>query len=562
MTLKSIGLILALTLPFTLVGQLNLEWAFSSGSLKSDFPGSLVADSKGNLWTITKFSDTTDIDPGPGEDIVIPVRSNFMALSTFSADGAYLHSGIFDAGNNSGGGILEIKEDKMTMLLYFTDSLVFNYLGEKTIISNTPGLQACLLTLDTEGQVVDQYVFPYRHPFYFSDFFSLPDGSMILGGGFTDTFSFDPGSSVETYISRGGYDGIIAKLDSNHEVQWIKTYGSAGEDYLEDIFNDQDLFYFTMTHQDTIPIPTADGIVDFPSNGKDNNVFGAITLDGTIQHAFGFGGDLGDQVRNIVADSEGNMYICGYFEGEVNFQHPSAIPELHTSVDKSDGFVSKYTPEGLLVWTRIFTDTYYGGLYTMSLERGNELYLSGSFSQKGDLDPGPDSIIVQTNNRGDIYAVKLTTDGELKWVYTFPGTDFEGIRTVLLGADNNVYIQGYFYDSLDCNPTEDQTLLVSIGGSDFFIMGFTEENVISGTDQLVGLSTLVYPNPSQDEIHVQTDFPVDHVSVYAMDGTLLNLPVTTSANECIINLKGLTPGMYIVRTVAAGQLSASRIIKQ
>ena len=543
-------------------GQLTFDWAFQTGSSKSDLVGPGMKDSEGNLYVLGIYRDTTDLDPGMEEVLAFPFSANFIALSAYSSDGEYLNSAIFNAGENSGGGLLEIKDDKIKLILYFTDSLVYYREGESTLIDDTDGQQVCFLTLDTDGQILDHFIFPYLHPIYVSKLHTFQDGSQIVAGGFVDTFAFDPGSGSHTVISNGEYDVFVAKLSSSHEVQWINSYGSSGDDYIEDIFPNQDQVYFAIIHEDTLSISVNGELMGFPSNGDDNNVFGSMDMSGTIQSAFRFGGDLGDQIRNIVADNDGYMYISGYFEGAVNFQHPSGTPEIYVSDNDTDGFVSKYDSDGNLLWTRIFTCSGYGGIYTMSLARGNELYLSGSFTGSADLDPGPDSIVFDGGARGYICAVKLTTEGELKWAYYFPGNDFAGIRSVVLGAQNRVFIQGYLFDSLDCNPAEEEAILASYGGSDIFVIGLSEENIISGTTDLFASSLLVYPNPSSDEWHVKCDHPIQQVAVYRMDGTRLPLQVKNSTQECVINLDGLAPGVYVVQTLANGHWGTAKVIKQ
>ena len=561
-TRKFLTICLCLSIPFFLKAQLSLDWAFQVGSTSSDFIGAVNKAENGNLISFTEYTDTTDLDPGIGQDIVVPVRGSLLALSTFLPSGEYVHSALFDAGFESGGSFLELKDEKLKLLIYFSDSLVYRFQNQSNTISTGSGKHACFVTLGTDGQILDTYTFPAPHSFYFSKLFTLPDGSIIVGGGFSDTFSIDPDNSLLSIISNGGDDGLLARLDADYNVQWMHAYGSSGDDYIEDLDLNNNNIYFTLTHEETLMVPTTNGPITFPSNGEDNNVFGYASLNGTIQSAYAFGGDLGDQIRGITADNEGNIYLNGYFEGTVNFQKPSLLPVVYMADNESDGFVSKYAADGSLIWARIFTDTYYGGVYTLSLQRGNELYLSGAFTEKADLDPGPDSIIANSNSRGDVYVAKLTTDGSLVWVYSFPGNDYEGIRTVLTGAGDKLYVHGYFYGDLDCDPTENQTLLDSYGGTDFFMMAFSEEGLINNSNQIQNLSALIYPNPATDGIQVNCEGSIDTATVFAMDGRLQVVPVSIDQDHCTINLKGLTAGIYFVRIQSGNQFSVSKIIKQ
>ena len=102
---------------------------------------------------------------------------------------------------------------------------------------------------------------------------------------------------------------------------------------------------------------------------------------------------IGDQLYSALPPSPGlslihiYMYINGYFEGSVNFEHPSETPVVFSAVEDSDGFISKYAPDGKLVWARIFRNGDYGGVYEMSLHRNSHLYFAGNYTLLSDLDP-------------------------------------------------------------------------------------------------------------------------------------------------------------------------------
>ena len=559
-------IILSLLFTTHIHGQLNLDYAFTLGSPESDFYSSFKVDQLGNYFMLVEYLDSTDLDPGPGQDLIVIDSSatTALVLSKFNVDGQYLQSSYFYAGKRIGGSIEELNNNQLLLVLYFTDSLAYVYQGNTSVLYNAPGHHVCFLRMNLNGEVVSQYTFDAPEYFYLNKLITLADGSYIVAGSFKDTFSFTPGGGgTSDHISRGGYDAFVAKLSVYLTPQWYKSFSSADDEYIEDIYvkDDEDI-YFALTHVDTLLIPTSGGLKTFPANGEDNNVFGVISITGSVEKAFSFGGDLGDQVRSIKADAEGNIYICGYFEGEVNFENPSALPVVHTSVNESDGFVSKYTADGFLVWTRIIKDSQYGGIYTMNLERDNELYLSGSYSEIADLDPGPDSIIVNTSYRGDVFAIKLTTEGDLKWVYTFPGNDFEGIRQIVLSNQGKVYVSGYYFDSLDCDYTDGELIFQSLGGSDVFLMAFTEEGITIHTQDVINLETSINPNPALDKIHITCESTIDHISIFSLEGSELYVPVTLEGNSAEVSLHGISAGLYFVKTSSGERISVSKIVKQ
>lgn len=132
---------------------------------------------------------------------------------------------------------------------------------------------------------------------------------------------------------------------------------------------------FAIVYEDTLTIGQGQQHKFFLD--QENGLFGYVTPDNNDFAAYSFGGDLGDELRSVAADDAGNYYVCGSFEGTVNFEHPDASPVVFTAVNESDGFVSKYTPDGHLAWTRIIKDSEYGALYALYIHRDNQLYLAG-----------------------------------------------------------------------------------------------------------------------------------------------------------------------------------------
>src|SRR5437879_4699350 len=69
--------------------------------------------------------------------------------------------------------------------------------------------------------------------------------------------------------------------------------------------------------------------------------------------AVAFGGFGSTAPRAIATDADGASYLCGYFDGVVDF---GGGPKLgkHTAVGASDAFVAKIDPKGAIVWVQTF----------------------------------------------------------------------------------------------------------------------------------------------------------------------------------------------------------------
>lgn|GEM_PF-6557909 len=544
--------------------QLSLDWALTQGSNQSDFPVNGGIDSDDHIFSMCIFRDTVDLDPGPQEDWLFPIAYEISVLSKFDKDGTYLWGSRLWSPGGGHGFVGEMKNDIILIVADYTDSLI--YAREETVvtIANHPGKNICIIQMDTEGKIIAVHPLLNNNNMYFANLFTLNDGSYLISGSFVDTINLATSGGMTSFISKGEYDAYLAHFNSSFKMDWFTTLGGIGDDYIENTFlQNEESIYYTLGHDEPITVVTDDGVKTITPSGEEDGIFGKVSLeDGSIQSAIPFGGSLDDRISSITADEDDNIYICGYFAGDVNFELGGGTPAIFTTVDEGDGFAAKYHQDGSLQWARIITDTDYGGIYTITLERGNELYLAGNYSYHADLDPGPDSLIVDSDHRGDPYVLKLDTDGNMLWAHNFPGTGNEGIRQVLVD-DTKVIVNGFYSEVMDADPSSNEQLIVSQGGSDMFTWKFTEEGVISATNQLQpSLEIALYPNPSADEIHITCETDIEYISLHALNGALLTVPTSIQNEKAQINLRGVIPGIYLVKVKSGDQFTVTKVVKE
>lgn len=541
-------------------GQLQFNWAINQGSNDTDLTGSCSRDDQGGLYTTVAFRDTADLDPGPGVDMVYVAEDEVFVLNKFNQDGEYLWGAQFKTNGDAGGQIAEIRNNRILLIIYYTDSLI--YMHDTPWMAVNPGPNIAAISMNLDGQIISYREIAKTDNMYFSNFTTQPDGSILAGGGFGGAITFHTPDSTKTLISKGKYDAFVARFNDQIELEWITLIAGTGDDYTESIFVSYDeKIYYAVIHDSTVVVQTNQGEITSPAAGKDNNLFGLILPDGTVESAYTFGGDEGDQLRGIAADTDGNMYLCGYYTGEVNFQHPDETPVIFTDLEEGEGFLAKYTPDGFLVWARIFTNSDYGGVYTMVLHRNSDLYFSGAYTLKSDLDPGPDSLIVDGGYDGDVFAGKMSTNGDLLWIYPFTGGDDAGIRNVVPGIDDKVFVHGYYYGDMDCDPGPDSVKFVTQGGADVFLISFTEENAITSSNELKSFDINMYPNPVAHELRLTAKTALQEIRVFSLDGKSLNLPVTLNTNEAAIRVSTLPPGTYIARVKSENAYSCVKFVK-
>ena len=97
------------------------------------------------------------------------------------------------------------------------------------------------------------------------------------------------------------------------------------------------------------------------------------------------------------------------------------------------------------------------------------VYVTGTFSNTVDFDPGPATLELTSNGSSDIFVAKFTSRGALVWAKSMGGTSFDEGHSVTVTADGGVLVTGSFQSAVDFDPGPNQHLLSSKGSTDAFI---------------------------------------------------------------------------------------------
>jgi hypothetical protein len=235
--------------------------------------------------------------------------------------------------------------------------------------------------------------------------------NVYVGGFFVDSVDFDPGEGEDIHNSvDGSYDAFLSKFDSVGNFVWVRTWGAA------------------------------------------NN----------------------ESVKSISVDGSGNIFVAGFFGDTVDFDPGGGVDE-HTSGGNLDVFLSKFDPDGDFAWARTWT---WGGAYyswgpSVAVDSSGDAYVTGYFQGTVDFDPGVGVDNHTSNGNWDASLSKIYASGNFGWARTWGGTsDDEGLSVAVDPSSGNVYVTGYFYESIDLDPGTGTFPVTSNGSADGFLSKF------------------------------------------------------------------------------------------
>ncbi|MES2284136.1 MAG: SBBP repeat-containing protein [Bacteroidota bacterium] len=256
------------------------------------------------------------------------------------------------------------------------------------------------------------------------------DGNVYITGEFEETARF---GSV-TLTSNGDNDAFVAKYDTNGDLQWAKCLGGGdGSDRGLGVLQSNGNIYITGNFQRTAYFE--DGNTFICGGGLDLFI-AKYTSEGIFQwikQAGGPGYDEGDAVSN---DSDGNVYVTGYFSNSANFNGTTI-----SSNGGTDIFIAKYNPIGDLLWLKDAGgkgDDYGFGI---KVDDTGGLFLTGGFERDAKFD----SISLSSlGDRSDIFIARYTSSGDAVWVRKAGGRMDDYGRAITLDAKSNCYITGFY----------------------------------------------------------------------------------------------------------------------
>lgn len=272
------------------------------------------------------------------------------------------------------------------------------------------------------------------------------NGSLYISGYLSGTVDMNP-LSLTNFVS-GSASNFLLKIDTSGAFQWCKTFGY-GDFKTEGITVDNnDNVYLTGSFSLSF---TFNSISHNSMGDKDifvlkfNNLGQEMWCNTYGSNSFNF-----ESGKSIALDANGDILVCGYFSGTVNF-NPTATAFNLSSSGQSDGFISKISPTGVHINT-----VKIGGIDNDKLNSieilNNYIYLTGQIYGSVDMDPGPLTYNVTTPLGSTLgFLLKLDSQFNMIWNRIIPTTS-NSMGQFLKSHSNAIYISGIMVGTTDLNP--------------------------------------------------------------------------------------------------------------
>ncbi|MEY2986428.1 MAG: hypothetical protein RJB24_657 [Candidatus Parcubacteria bacterium] len=190
-----------------------------------------------------------------------------------------------------------------------------------------------------------------------ADIEKLSDGSSIVVGAFTGTYTFGQGeTNATTLVSAGSRDIFVAKYNPNGTLVWAKRAGGTSEDYgatkvvvypdgssvVTGSFTDTAVFGQGETNATTL-VSAGSRYIFVARYNANGTLAWAKRAGSTGAAEYGFG---------LAINSDDSVLAIGYFEGSATFGQGETNAVTLVSAGNVDTFLAKYNANGTLAWAK------------------------------------------------------------------------------------------------------------------------------------------------------------------------------------------------------------------
>lgn len=436
----------------------NLIWATHFGGTGSDSGNGLALDAHGNVYVAGHFNGAAQFNAAPDPLVSLDnLGREDGFLAQYAPDGTCLWARSMGGPENDRclGVVVDVLGNA-GVTGFFTHEAHFDGAPGSAPLT-TFGGDIFVARYDASGAYLraDQLGF-YPALVAFSTNNAMAraaSGNLYVAGPFQGLVDLDPGPDTAYLMSHSTQSIYIAKYDAQGTYQWAFQLNNRGDfaafgGPLSIALDDHENMYVTGHYRGTIDFDPGPGTLLMTSLGWDL-FLAKYNASGTLLWAIGIGGNGEDRGSDLAVDANGDVYLTGFFEGNVDFDPGTGTTIL--SSDKIRTFVAKYSASGALLWAFPLARGSSFWNSSLAVDPSGNLYVSGAFFESGDFDPGP-GVAQLTSAIEAAFLAKYSASGAYQWAFHLPTSANIYPRHVAVDAHGDVYLTGRFRGTVDFDP--------------------------------------------------------------------------------------------------------------
>ena len=390
--------------------------AFLLASTDLIYTNDIEVDSDGFIYMTGTFSGATDFDPGPVEAILTAqgTRSGFIAKYSPAQELVWATPMDITSGYVYGGGIHVDPSGDAIVAGHFstTDTSAVATFGAFTRTSHGSA-DSFVGKINVNGNFVWVQSWGGTGSDTLSAMTVSADGTIHVGGNFSDTVDFNPSASTYALTSAGGADGYVSSFDSSGSFLNATSFGGSSSDSLRRLAGDANgNIYAVGNFQQTAQFGPSYSLT---SAGSSDNYLVKMSPVLNVEWIQQASSTSSMSIPDVAVDNTGSAYLTSYFTDSVDFG--SGTTMLSNSGNR-DSFIAKWSSAGDFQWARQFEGSGATNRITeISIDVDNNAYFAGYFGGTVDFDLGAGVVERTTLNAQGDFLLKLNSAGEFQFVH-------------------------------------------------------------------------------------------------------------------------------------------------
>ncbi|MEX2596713.1 MAG: OmpA family protein [Salibacteraceae bacterium] len=230
---------------------------------------------------------------------------------------------------------------------------------------------------------------------------------------------------------------------------------------------------------------------------------------------------------DLVVDKDGNTYVCGYFQGEVQF----GKTRLESEEGSTDIYLAKYSEDGKSIWA-----VKAGGKDTdvargITMDTKGYIYVTGSFQDYASFEHRK----VKSRGQNDVFIAKYNSSGGINRMKTYGSTGDEIALAIDVDSEGSIYTVGNFTDRFSVSGNS----VAPVGTTSAFMLKLTEKGTVEWVKQI----------GNEDGQLLVNDLDVDRLGNVFLCGGFTN---TLLVGNQSLESKGGLDGFVLMLTSSGG----------
>lgn len=479
-------------------------WQKSIGTQGEDELNDMVYDVDGNAYVV-------------GSTQTAGSQSMDILVAKYSSDGIEIWSRILgEAGDDRGVGI-----ELMNGNLFVVGSSS----STTGIFSESEGREdIVLIQLNSSGDQIGFSRYGGNLTDVPTDISSTINGDLLISAYSTSTEGF--------LDSNYGQSDIWAfRVDNQGELIWKKHYGGSDEDFSSKIEELPTGEISLFGHSASF-----DGDIGVNYGDLDLSLF-KLSSNGKIIWERNYGGLHSEVGVDLLINDNDEIIIVG--------NTSSLSYDISKNAGFSDAWVLEIDPlDGAIIWEETHGSEFSDFASVLKVDQNNELFLMG-------VTNAPLFFGEQSLGGEDVWLARVNSPESIEHVSLFGGNGFESVADFKFNSDGSILLVGASNSTNGLFSTNNGKL-----------DGWMMKVELDDQHQANPIETVsAHPNPTNGTVYLNNLTESDEIIVFNSMGQVVIESFQATAFSEVIDLKNVTPGVYLVSVQRAESTELIRLVR-